>query len=86
MLSFKEVFLLVDIRYKSPAEVVDNFWQLLWQMATDAEENLPGETGVEEKANSARSLDEDQKHPVTVTDGGNLGFFPEQTDASLKEL
>lgn len=27
----------------SSAEVFDNFWQLLWQMATDAEENLPEE-------------------------------------------
>ena len=55
-------------------------------MATDAEENLPEETGVEERANSVRSLDEDHKYPITMTGGGNLGFFLEQTDASLKEL
>lgn len=55
-------------------------------MATDAEENLPEETGVEEKANSVRSFDEDHKYPITVTDGGNLGFFLEQTDAGLEEL
>lgn len=70
----------------SSAEVFDSFWQLLWQMATDAEENLPEETGVEEKANSVRSLDEDCIYPITMTDGGNSGFFLEQTDASLKEL
>lgn len=70
----------------SPAEVIDNFWQLLWQMATDGEENLPEETGVEEKANSVRSLDEDDKCPITMTGGDNLGFFLQQTDTSLEEL
>lgn len=55
-------------------------------MATDGEENLPEETGVEEKANSVRSLDEDDKCPITMTGGDNLGFFLQQTDTSLEEL
>lgn len=55
-------------------------------MVTDAEESLPEETEVEEKAYSACSLDEDHKYSVTMTDGGNLGFFCEQTDASLEDL
>lgn len=70
----------------SSAAILYNFWQLLWQMATDAEESLPEETEVEEKAYSACSLDEDHKYSVTVTDGGNLRFFCEQTDASLEDL
>lgn len=43
-------------------------------------------TGVEEKANSVSSLEEDCIYPITMTDGGNSGFFLEQTDASLEEL
>lgn len=71
---------------RSSAEVLHNFWQLLWQMATDAEENLPKETELAEKNNSVSSLDEDNRYPVTVTDDGSLGFFLEQTDASLEDL
>lgn len=55
-------------------------------METDAEESLHEETGVEEKINAVRSLDEDHKYPVSMTDGSNLGFFLGQTDASLEEL
>lgn len=55
-------------------------------MATDAEENLPKETELAEKNNSVSSLDEDNRYPVTVTDDGSLGFFLEQTDASLEDL
>lgn len=48
-------------------------------MPRDAEENLPEETGIEEKASSVHSLDEDHKYPISMTDSGNLGFFLEQT-------
>jgi len=44
-------------------------------MATDAEENLPEETEVEDKINTVRSLAQDHKYPLTMTDDGNLGFF-----------
>lgn len=71
---------------RSSAVVLHNFWQLLCQMDTEAEENLPKETEVGEKANSVCSLDEVHKCPVTVTDSGNFGFFLEQIDGSLEDL
>lgn len=85
MHSFKEDFFLVNIRYKScwccwqflTAFVANGYW--CWRKS-------PWRNRSWKKANSVCSLDDDHKCPITMTDSGNLGFFLEQTDASLEEL